>query len=123
MKLSFLQYLQRLITRKEESESKRKRELLSDIGLAYYDWAQEFFSREKLNTVITIRSMLDDYNDNPDVFKHITTMGFKIKLKKYCELKGFKLNPDKYINSTGERIIQKDRSTGSFVECVFIKTH
>ena len=65
--------------------------LKASIGDNFLDWADEYFTPERLNKEVARREMQDDYKASCGNFK-LTAQGFRNKLGQYCQLKGYTLS-------------------------------
>ena len=65
--------------------------LKASIGDNFLDWADEYFTPDRLNKEVARREMQDDYKASCGNFK-LTAQGFRNKLGQYCQLKGYTLS-------------------------------
>ena len=65
--------------------------LKASIGDNFLDWADEYFTPDRLNVEVARREMQDDYKASCGNFK-LTAQGFRNKLGQYCQLKGYTLS-------------------------------
>ena len=65
--------------------------LKASIGDNFLDWANEYFTPDRLNKEVARREMQDDYKASCGNFK-LTAQGFRNKLGQYCQLKGYTLS-------------------------------
>ena len=65
--------------------------LKASIGDNFLDWADEYFTPDRLNIEVVRREMQDDYKASCGNFK-LTAQGFRNKLGQYCQLKGYTLS-------------------------------
>jgi len=65
--------------------------LKASIGDNFLDWADEYFTPDRLNIEVVRREMQDDYKASCGNFK-LSAKGFRIKLGQYCQLKGYTLS-------------------------------
>ncbi|WP_454948706.1 primase-helicase family protein [Capnocytophaga leadbetteri] len=65
--------------------------LKASIGDNFLDWADEYFTPDRLNIEVARREMQDDYKASCGNFK-LTAQNFRNKLGQYCELKGYTLS-------------------------------
>ncbi len=65
--------------------------LKASIGDNFLDWADEYFTPERINKEVARREMQDDYKASCGNFK-LTAQGFRNKLGQYCQLKGYTLS-------------------------------
>lgn len=81
-----------------------QRQFRQFISEPFLMWADEYFSNpENIDKRIARKEMQDYfYASCPEQRKWTTTTMFKAKLKKYCEFRGFILNPQRYDLITGK---------------------
>ena len=65
--------------------------LKASIGDNFLDWADEYFTPDRLNIEVARREMQDDYKASCSNFK-LTAQNFRNKLGQYCQLKGYTLS-------------------------------
>jgi len=65
--------------------------LKASIGDNFLDWADEYFTPDRLSKEVARREMQDDYKASCGNFK-LTAQGFRNKLGQYCQLKGYTLS-------------------------------
>ena len=65
--------------------------LKASIGDNFLEWADEYFTPDRLNIEVARREMQDDYRASCGNFK-LTAQGFRTKLTQYCLLKGYTLS-------------------------------
>ena len=65
--------------------------LKASIGDNFLDWADEYFTPDRLNIEVARREMQDDYKASCGNFK-LTAQNFRNKLGQYCQLKGYTLS-------------------------------
>lgn len=65
--------------------------LKASIGDNFLDWADEYFTPDRLNKEVARREMQDDYKASCGNFK-LTAQNFRNKLGQYCQLKGYTLS-------------------------------
>ena len=65
--------------------------LKASIGDNFLEWAEEYFTPERLNTEVARREMQDDYKASCGNFK-LTSQSFRVKLGQFCQLKGYTLS-------------------------------
>lgn len=80
------------------------RKLRQEIGEQMISWADEYFSAdEHIGHCLVRKEVFDSFmNYDPGMRKFITPTGFKDRIKKYCEWKGWVFNPQKYDPATGD---------------------
>lgn len=82
-------------------ENIEKNNLRANIGDNFFEWADVYFDDEKLNVDLVRKTLQDDYkNETGD--KSTKAKGFKNKLEKFCEYKGYVLNPPDLLNKEGK---------------------
>ena len=85
----------------------RKRNLQTEIGVTFLDWADEFFKDENINQAVCRREMLDNLKNSHSSMRQISPTSFKHKLKQYCELRGYIFNPKEQLtDKAGKRIMK-----------------
>jgi DNA primase len=79
------------------SEDLRTRRLMFEIGPDFIDWADTYFTEEKLDTpvsdALSKSEAMDNYYQNTKGKRQITPTTWKKKLKKWCQLSGYIFNP------------------------------
>lgn len=83
----------------------KKRNLISEMGHIFPEWADEYFTAEKLNCDINKNDALKQLK-LIDSFKNISSAAFKIKIKQYCDLKGYEFCPKDMITTKDGRIMR-----------------
>ncbi|WP_407402265.1 hypothetical protein [Chryseobacterium sp.] len=116
------------ITRKNHDNISIKHEqLLSELGLTVYDWAEDFFSTKNLNKALKYSNVFDNYIGNFTQYNgvggDITKLSVKNKIKIYCKYKGYEFNPAEHVNVNSDLIIKYDPDTKTSVEYIFIKKY
>ncbi|PWN67626.1 hypothetical protein [Chryseobacterium oncorhynchi] len=84
----------------------KKRNLISEMGPVFLEWAESYFIDENLNREVIKKEAhknLVDYNAS---VKNISATSFKNKLKQFCELKGYILNPADKLTTSDGRIMR-----------------
>lgn len=83
-------------------ERLEQRKLRQEIGETLISWADEYYSSEEHCARTPRKEVYDAFcNYDPQQRKFISASAFKNKIKKYCELKGYVFNPQKYDPTTG----------------------
>ncbi len=79
-------------------ERVHQRQLRQAMGESFISWADEYFSDEtKLNEKIKRKDLWDSFNDYaPEQRRYNTPHGFKSRIEKYCQWKGYLFNPHLY---------------------------
>ncbi len=84
----------------------KKRNLITEMGPVFLEWAEGYFVDGNLNNDVIKKDAhksLMDYNAS---VKNISATSFKNKLKQFCELKGYVLNPADKLTTSDGRIIR-----------------
>lgn len=84
-----------------------RRQLLATMGAGFYDWAKVYFSEESENLdKLVVRE--EAFHDHKYVTqaKHVTAQIFMEKLRAFCKLNGYMLNPVDMLGAAGN-IIKK----------------
>ena len=85
----------------------RKRNLLAEIGIVFFEWAEDYFKDENINQAVCRRVMYENLKNYNNSMKQISATSFKNKLKQFCELKGYIFNPkDQLTDKAGQRIMK-----------------
>lgn len=104
-------------------ENVEKRNLIREIKGPFISWADTYFSEasENLNREIIKKDAITDFKESAGYSK-FSSQKFKDSLTKYCQLKGYELNPADHerVNSDG-RIMQKHG--GKVVEFIVIRAN
>lgn len=117
--IQFKLYVKEPIT--PPSYATEQRTLMEALGHDFKEWADEFFllTPENLNQQIPRRQVVASFERAlPQLAKMMKASTFKNKLKDWCKLHGFQLNPSELANKDG-RIIKK--MNGETVEMFFIQ--
>lgn len=96
-----------------------KNTLKAVIGDSFLEWIEDYLQEEKFNTYLTREEVYQAYLSDMSQYK-LTKPSFKKKLIKYCELKGYELNP-----KWAEGYIEKDKRIMKYIlgktqECFYI---
>ena len=86
--------------------------LKASIGDNFLDWADEYFTPERINKEVARREMQDDYKASCGNFK-LTAQGFRNKLGQYCQLKGYTLSD--VIKKTEDTLDNRRTSVDYFI--------
>jgi len=101
----------------------RKRNLIAEMGTAFKDWAEVYFSEQsgRLNTLVPRPVAYEDFRR--ETRSKMGTNKFKKAVEAYCKYKGYDLNPKEMRDKSG-RIIKKRNIDGKVksVEMFFLKT-
>lgn len=71
----------------------RKRNLISEMGPIFPEWAEDYF-RNRLNSFIVKKEAHDSLKEYNKNMAGISSTLFKRRLQQYAEYKGYKFNPD-----------------------------
>ncbi|WP_315055183.1 hypothetical protein [Chryseobacterium indoltheticum] len=96
----------------------KKRNLISEMGTVFLEWAEGYFVGTNLNQDVIKKDAhknLVEYNSS---VKNISATLFKTKLKQFCELKGYTLNPTDKLTTSDGRIMRS--FNGIATEFIFI---
>jgi DNA primase len=93
------------------SEDLRTRRLMFEIGPDFIDWADTYFTDEKLNTPLTDainkQDAMDHYYQSTKGKRQITPTTWKKKLKKWCQLNGYTFNRELlHLTETNNPLLQ-----------------
>ena len=98
----------------------KKRNLMSEIGKVFLEWAEEYFIELRLDVDIDKKeahTALVNYNVS---MKSTSSTAFKYKMKQFCELKGWVLNPADKLTTSDGRIMRS--FNGQTTEMLYIST-
>ncbi|MHA7822494.1 primase-helicase family protein [Chryseobacterium arthrosphaerae] len=95
----------------------KKRNLITEMGTVFLEWAEGYFVENKLNDYVVKKDAQKDLIDYNTSMKNISATLFKKKLEQFCELKGYVLNPKDKAGKDG-RIIQS--AMGISFEAIYI---
>ncbi|AZA93019.1 Uncharacterised protein [Chryseobacterium nakagawai] len=94
------------------------RNLITEIGPVFREWAEVYFDESRLNTDVSKKDAYEALkNYNPSMKTTSATL-FKKKLQQFCELKRYVLNPAEKITTSDGRIIRT--FNGLAQEMIFI---
>lgn len=96
-----------------------KRKLISELGTLFLDWAEIFFNDTQLNSMISKRLVYESFVGVLPKNKNISPSNFTNKLKLFCELKGYVINPIDKTISQDRRIFK--RVNGIVYELIYIE--
>lgn len=96
----------------------KKRNLITEMGPVFLEWAEGYFSENRLNDYVIKKDAHKDLTDYNTSMKNISATLFKKKLEQFCELKGFVLNPKDKLTTKDGRIIQSQM--GVSYEAIYI---
>lgn len=105
-------------------ENVEKRNMLSEMGPAFHEWADTYFAEEsgRLNSFQIKTAAFDDFMKSSNA--KWSSQKFTKALKAFCKYYGYVLDPSDYCNSQG-RIIKKitdEKSITKTVEMIYIDT-
>lgn len=119
-----MQCLQFFLSCKQKVEAPygniKKRNLAAEIGPAFMDWADEYFTPERMNTMIIKKEAIEHLHASSKYLSGISVNLFKTRITQYCELKGYIFNPKEEQGKDG-RVIKWDKDTRKSIECIYIK--
>ena len=95
----------------------RKRSLIADMTKSFHEWAIDYFSDDKLNTLIDKKTAYDNLKAEKPNMKNISSTEFKSKVAKYCELNGYISCPEEMWTDKKNKRIMKNN-----MELLFIQT-
>ena len=101
------------------SENIRKRNILQEIG-TLKEWADDYFVDANLDELISKKDALEAFRSSNKNVAGTSAQIFISRLKQYCELMGYELNPSEFISTKDNRIIKKIQ--GVTTEMIFIRT-
>lgn len=99
-------------------ENVKLRNLITEMGDSFKDWADTYFIDENLNNIINKAEAFDDFIKKTNI-KRPSPQKFLKSLKAWCKFKGYILNPKALTNSEN-RIIRK--LNGKAQEFYFIQS-
>lgn len=71
----------------------KKRNLISEMGTVFLEWAEEYFE-DKLNSFFPKKDALENLHAYNKAMQSISSTLFKRRVEQFCELKGFSFCPD-----------------------------
>lgn len=72
----------------------KKRNLIAEMGTVFKEWAEEYF-REKMNSYVPKNEAFEAMKAySPKHLGGLSATLFKTRVKQFCELNGYKFNPD-----------------------------
>lgn len=100
----------------------RKRNLITEMGVIFIEWANSYFAEHMLNIKIRKEDALNSFlNYNPSV-KNTSSTAFKKKVEMYCEYNGYTLNPlELCTDKKGKRIIGWNSTNNKSEEMIYIQ--
>lgn len=97
----------------------KKRNLLTEMGVVFLEWAEEFFA-EKLNQEVPKVEAFEALKAYNASMKNISVTAFKRQVMRFCEYKGYVFNPKDLINTKDGRILQS--VSGKATEMIYLKS-
>lgn len=70
----------------------KKRNLISEMGPVFLEWAEDYF-RDKMNTFVVKKDALESLISYNKSVQYTSATLFKTKIKQFCELKSYEFNP------------------------------
>jgi hypothetical protein len=101
-------------------ENVEKRNLLSEMGPAFHEWADTYFT-DRLNDFVVKKYAFEDYSKT--TASKWTSQKFTKALKAWARFYGYELDPEEFKNSSG-RIIRKEQINGvaTSVEMIYVSS-
>lgn len=101
-------------------ENVEKRNLLSEMGTAFHEWADTYFS-DRMNADVVKKYAMEDFIRSTNT--KWTSQKFTKALRAWARYYGYELDPEEFKNSSG-RIIRKIQEDGhpTSVEMIYIRT-
>ena len=98
----------------------KKRNLLTEMGVMFLEWAEDYFFDERLNKEVPKLEAFEALKAyNPSMIKTSATL-FKRQIMRFCEYKGYIFNPKDLINTKDGRITQS--ISGKATEMIYLKS-
>lgn len=102
-----------------------KRNLITEMGASFLDWAEVYFNADRLNTLIVKKEAFDDFVKGNNI-KHQTPQNFAKRVAAFCRYKNYVLNPPEMCDEQGRIVKNKYVTEGETqkrvtVEMYFIK--
>lgn len=102
-----------------------KRNLITEMGAVFLDWAEVYFNADRLNTLIVKKEAFDDFVKGNNI-KHQTPQNFAKRVAAFCRYKNYVLNPPEMCDEQGRIVKNKYVNEGETqkrvtVEMYFIK--
>lgn len=85
----------------------RLRNIMAEMGISFYEWANDYFMAENLNADVIKNVAYEDLKTKKANLKNLTSTDFKKRLEHYCELNGYTFNPAEMINDKNNNRITK----------------
>lgn len=82
-----------------------KRILQRSLTDEFLYWAEEYFSDERLNTLVDLNQAFEDYKGTlaPKISQMIKMKTFKMKLIQYCTYRDWKFNPESLLTTPSDK--------------------
>jgi hypothetical protein len=109
-------------------QSITNRNIQSKIGDRFREWAEDYFTPDKLNTLLVRNEIWESYIENfSDKERRGMTNDkwFKDKLEYFAILKGWLLNPDDIIGTNKDNLTRKRirfQADGKWIEQIYFRT-
>lgn len=98
----------------------KKRNLMSEIGKVFLEWAEEYFDELKLDVDFNKKEAYNSMLAHNASLKNTSVTLFKHRVGQFCELKGWKLNPQDKLTTADGRIMRV--YNGLSTEMLYIST-
>ena len=72
----------------------RKRNLISEMGPIFMEWAEDYLKADKLGFLFVKKEAHENLKNYSKTLMTISSNSFKTKMKQYCDYKGYKFCPD-----------------------------
>jgi hypothetical protein len=96
----------------------KKRNLITEMGPVFLEWAEGYFDESRINDYVVKKDAYENLKIYNSSMKTISATNFKNKLKQFCELKGYVLNPADKLTTADGRIMRSLNSIST--EMIFI---
>lgn len=98
----------------------KKRNLLTEMGVVFLEWAEDYFFDERLNKEVPKLEAFEALKAYNASMKNISVTAFKRQIMRFCEYKGYTFNPKELINTKDGRITQS--ILGKATEMIYLKS-
>ena len=95
----------------------KKRSLIADMGKSFHEWAIDYFTDDKLNTLIDKKTAYDLLKADKHQLRNISSSEFKTRTAQYCELNGYTFCPEEMWTDKKNKRIMKNNN-----ELLYIQT-
>lgn len=95
----------------------KKRSLIADMGKSFHEWAIDYFTDDKLNTLIDKKTAYDLLKAEKHTLRNISSSEFKTRTAQYCELNGYTFCPEEMWTDKKNKRIMKNN-----YELLYIQT-